>query len=333
MSGLVRFDFICVILTHMGDHVASVIGNSARMRELKQQIVSVAQAEFPVMILGESGSGKEVVARAIHALSNRRDAPFVGQSCLAIPEPLIESELFGFEAGAFTDARERRAGLFEQAQRGTLFLDEIGDIPLSFQKRLLRVLQEREVRRLGSTESIHVDVRIVTATNAPIEQMVSEGNFRSDLLYRLNTFEIRVPPLRQRIDDIPLLVEHFLAKHSQRFGIEAKPPDAEILSRLCDHPWPGNVRELENFVVRWMSLGDEALETLDRKAALNLDAQGFSRRWLSMTLDEIESEVIRMVLQDCAGNKTLAARRLGLARKSLYNKMERFGIEGVAARK
>ncbi len=317
----------------MPDPLQTVVGNSLRMRELKQQILQVAGAEFPVMILGESGAGKEVVARAIHALSARRDAPFVGQSCLAIPETLIESELFGFEAGAFTDAHERRIGLFEQAEGGTLFLDEIGDIPLSFQKRLLRVLQEREVRRLGSADAIKINVRIITATNAPIERFVSEGQFRSDLLYRLNTFEIRVPPLRQRTEDVPALVEYFLRKHGLRYGVETKTPGAETMQRLKDYPWPGNVRELENFVVRWISLGEEALEALDRSVALGFEQQEVSRRWLTMTMDEIEAEVIKMVLKDCGGNKTLAAKRLGLARKSLYNKMERYNIEGVEARK
>ena len=233
------------------DPLGNVVGNSPRMRELKQEILQVAGAEFPVMILGESGSGKEVAARAIHNLSKRRDAPFVGQSCLAIPESLIESELFGYEPGAFTDARERRIGLFEQAEGGTLFLDEIGDIPLSFQKRLLRVLQEHVIRRLGSTEEVAIDVRIVTATNAPIEKLVEEGGFRSDLLYRLNTFELRVPPLRQRVDDIRPLVTHFLEKHGERYGLEPEAPWDDVLKQLEDYPWPGNVRELENFVVRW----------------------------------------------------------------------------------
>ena len=309
------------------DALSQVVGNSPRMRELKQHILQVAQAEFPVLILGESGAGKEVVARAIHNLSQRREAPFVGQSCLAIPEALIESELFGYEPGAFTDARESRPGLFEQAEGGTLFLDEIGDIPLSFQKRLLRVLQEREVRRLGSTEAIPVNVRIITATNAPIEQLVKDGGFRSDLLYRLNTFEIRVPPLRQRIEDIQPLVEFFLRKHGARYGIEVDPPDAATMEELKDYPWPGNVRELENFVVRWISLGKEALHALDKRVALSFEQQDSNRRWLSMTMAEIEAEVIKMVLHDCAGNKTLAAKRLGLARKSLYNKIERYGLE------
>jgi len=309
------------------DALSQVVGNSPRMRELKQQILQVSQAEFPVMILGESGAGKEVVARAIHTLSSRRDEPFVGQSCLAIPEALIESELFGHEPGAFTDARESRPGLFEQAQGGTIFLDEIGDIPLSFQKRLLRVLQEREVRRLGSTQSIAVNVRVITATNAPIEQLVKSGDFRSDLLYRLNTFEIRVPPLRQRIEDIPLLVDAFLRKHGARYGIEPETPGPEVLEQLKDYPWPGNVRELENFVVRWISLGREALNALDKRVALSFEQQDSNRRWLSMTMAEIEAEVIKMVLHDCAGNKTLAAKRLGLARKSLYNKIERYKIE------
>lgn len=318
----------CVIVTHMSvDALSQVVGNSPRMRELKQQILQVSQAEFPVMILGESGAGKEVVARAIHTLSARRDHPFVGQSCLAIPEALIESELFGYEPGAFTDARESHPGLFEQAEGGTIFLDEIGDIPLSFQKRLLRVLQEREVRRLGSTEAIAINVRVVTATNAPIEQLVKAGDFRSDLLYRLNTFEIRVPPLRQRIEDIPLLVEAFLRKHGARYGIEPEQPGPEVIEQLKSYPWPGNVRELENFVVRWISLGREALNALDKRVALSFEQQDTNRRWLSMTMSEIEAEVIKMVLHDCGGNKTLAAKRLGLARKSLYNKIERYRIE------
>ncbi|NUO16643.1 MAG: sigma-54-dependent Fis family transcriptional regulator, partial [Planctomycetaceae bacterium] len=247
-----------------------IVGISPRIRTLRQQVAQVATSDHPVLILGESGSGKEVVARAIHAASARHAAPFVGQSCLAIPETLIESELFGYEPGAFTDARERRIGLFEQAEGGTLFLDEIGDIPLAFQKRLLRVLQEREVRRLGSVVAIAINVRIIAATNAPIEQAVAQGTFRSDLLYRLNTFEIRVPPLRQRAEDVPLLVEHFIAKHGRAYGFAGK-PSAALLKRLQEYPWPGNVRELENFVVRWMTLGDEALDVLDKKLALSFD--------------------------------------------------------------
>lgn len=315
------------------DLLPNVIGNSPRMRELKAQVAQIANADFPVLILGESGSGKEVVARAIHALSPRKAAPFVGQSCLAIPETLIESELFGFEAGAFTDARERRIGLFEQAEGGSLFLDEVGDIPLSFQKRLLRVLQEREVRRLGGTEAVAINVRIMAATNAPMDQLVSDGRFRMDLLHRLNTFEITVPPLRQRLDDIPALVEHFIAKHALRYGVKVNQPGPIMLEKLRDYPWPGNVRELENFVVRWISLGEEALAALDKRVTLNFDTQDISRRWLSMTMDEIEAEVIKLVLADCGNNKSVCAKRLGLARKSLYNKMERYGIPGVEARK
>ncbi|MCC6466325.1 MAG: sigma-54-dependent Fis family transcriptional regulator [Planctomycetes bacterium] len=307
-----------------------LVGNSAPMRELRQQVLQVAQADYPVLIRGESGAGKEVVARAIHAASPRKQAPFIGQSCLAIPETLIESELFGHEPGAFTDARERRIGLFEQAEGGTLFLDEIGDIPLNFQKRLLRVLQEREVRRLGSTEAIAVNVRILTATNAPIEQFVADGRFRADLMYRLNTFELQVPPLRRRLEDVPLLVEHFVAKHALRYGLKVDPPPPEVIKRLGEYPWPGNVRELENFVVRWISLGPEALIALDKGVSRPTDAQDVSRRWLSMTMDEIEAEVIRMVLADCGGNKSVCAKRLGMARKSLYNKLDRYGIRAPA---
>jgi transcriptional regulator with PAS, ATPase and Fis domain len=316
----------------MADALQSIVGNSARMRELKEAIRKAAVADFPVMILGESGAGKEMVARAVHAFSSRSDQPFVGQSCLAIPEALIESELFGYEPGAFTDARERRIGLFEQADKGTLFLDEIGDIPLGFQKSLLRVLQEGEVRRLGGTEATPVDVRVITATNQAIEHMVVEGTFRSDLLYRLNTFEIYVPPLRHRMEDLPLLIDHFLLKHGARFGVEVEAPPPAVIQRLREHNWPGNVRELENFVVRWISLGEEALVMLEEPVAKGFDKRDVSRRWLNMTMADIEAEVIRMVLADCGGNKTQAARRLGLARKSLYNKMERYGIEGVEAR-
>ncbi len=314
------------------DLIPQIIGASPRIRALKQQVAQVAASDHSVLILGESGVGKEVVARAIHVNSVRRGAPFVGQSCLAIPETLIESELFGYEPGAFTDARERRIGLFEQAQGGSLFLDEIGDIPLSFQKRLLRVLQEREVRRLGSVEAVPIDVRIMAATNAPIEQAVAQGTFRSDLLYRINTFEIRVPPLRQRVDDIPLLVDHFIAKHGKAYG-EVGKPSASVIKRLQDFPWPGNVRELENFVVRWMTLGDEALDLLDKKVALSFEQAGSNRRWLSMSMAEIEADVIKMFLDDCGRNKTLAAKRLGLARKSLYNMIERYGIEGAVKNK
>ncbi len=303
------------------------------MRALKQQVRQVALSDHPVLILGESGSGKEVVAKAIHRYSARAAQPFIGQSCLAIPETLIESELFGHEPGAFTDARERRIGLFEQAQGGSLFLDEIGDIPLGFQKRLLRVLQEREVRRLGATEAIAINVRIMAATNAPIELLVTQGAFRSDLLYRLNTFEVRVPALRQRAEDIPSLIDHFLRKHGAIYRMTVAPPPPATMEQLRAYPWPGNVRELENFVVRWMTLGEEALNVLDKKAAFDLDPQETGRRWLSMTLDEIEAEVIKLVLEDCGHNKTLAAKRLGLARKSLYNKLERYGIKEAESRK
>ncbi|MHC4840362.1 MAG: sigma-54 interaction domain-containing protein [Planctomycetota bacterium] len=304
----------------------SVIGGSSVMRALKSQIQQVAAAEFPVLILGESGAGKEVVAKAIHAISQRKEGPFVGQSCLAIPATLIESELFGYEPGAFTDARETRQGLFEQAEDGTLFLDEIGDIPMEFQKSLLRVLQEREIRRLGGTETIPVNVRIITATNAAIEQLVVDGGFRQDLLYRLNTFEINVPPLRNRLDDVPMLVHHFISKHGERFGIEPDPPSQFLLDQLKAYPWPGNVRELENFVVRWISLGDDALKALNKDFTLSLEKHGDNKRWLNMSMKEIEAEILQMFLVDCNGNKSLAAKRLGIARKSLYNKLERHGL-------
>lgn len=317
----------CGIITHMTeDSLDMVIGNSSAMRALKTQIRQVAAAEFPVLILGESGTGKEVVAKAIHKLSARRAEPFVGQSCLAIPATLIESELFGYEPGAFTDAREVRHGLFEQAEGGTLFLDEIGDIPMDFQKSLLRVLQEREIRRLGGAVSIPVNVRILTATNAPIDHLVADGGFRQDLLYRLNTFEINVPPLRNRLKDVPALVQFFIKKHSKRFGIEAAIPSRQILEQLQKYTWPGNVRELENFVVRWISLGDDALKALNKDFTLSLEKQGNNKRWLNMNLKEIEAEILQMFLKDCNGNKSLAAKRLGIARKSLYNKLERHGL-------
>ena len=314
------------------DLVPEIIGNAPKIKALKQQVRQVAAADYPVLILGESGAGKEIVARAIHRHSARAAQPFIGQSCLAIPETLIESELFGHEPGAFTDARERRIGLFEQAEGGSLFLDEIGDIPLGFQKRLLRVLQEREVRRLGGTEATAINVRIMAATNAPIELLVAQGAFRSDLLYRLNTFEIRGPALRQRVEDLPLLIDHFLNKHGLVYKMKVEPPPPPIMEKLRSYPWPGNVRVLENFVVRWMTLGEEALDVLDRKASYSADAQETNRRWLSMTLDESEAEVIKMVLEDCGHNKTLAAKRLGLARKSLYNKLERYGIKEIERR-
>ena len=303
-----------------------ILAKSAAMQNIFRTIGKIAEYKTTVLISGESGVGKELVAKALHAQS-RRSGRFVAVNCGAIPENLLESELFGHKRGAFTDAVADRRGLFEEATGGTLFLDEVGELPLALQVKLLRVLQEREVRRLGSTESIPVNVRIVTATNAPIEQLVKDGGFRSDLLYRLNTFEIRVPPLRQRVEDIQALVEFFLRKHGARYGIEPQYPGAEVLQQLKEYPWPGNVRELENFVVRWISLGAEALDALDKREALRFESQDVNRRWLSMSMAEIEAEVIKMVLHDCAGNKTLAAKRLGVARKSLYNKIERYKLE------
>ncbi|MCL6565761.1 MAG: sigma-54 dependent transcriptional regulator [Acidobacteriia bacterium] len=297
-----------------------LVGNSAPMRAVLQAIETVAPTDATVLITGESGTGKELVARAIHRLSPRRFHPFVVIHCGALPETLLESELFGHEKGAFTGAQYRRKGKFEIADGGTVFLDEIGDISLKTQTDLLRVLQDHQITRIGSTQPIQVDFRCIAATHRNLEQLIAEGSFRPDLYYRLNVFRIELPPLRQRPDDIPLLVEHFVRKFSQQMNKPIVRVAPEAMALLQAHPWPGNVRELENAVERAMVVaqGPEL-----RVQDFTLKLQGSERE--PQTLEEVERAHILKVLEECGGNQTRAAQILDIDRVTLHNKLKRYG--------
>jgi len=307
--------------------VHGIVGTSLSLRRVVRLVEIVAATDAAVLIRGETGTGKELIAGLIHALSARRGRPFVKFNCTAIPAGLLESELFGHERGAFTGAIARRIGRFELAHGGTLLLDEIGDLPLDLQPKLLRVLEEQEFERVGSAHTIRSDVRVIAATNRPLEELVEAGEFRADLYYRLNVFPIDVPALRERREDIPLLVRHFVAHHARSLGrrIESIPPD--VMERLLRHPWPGNVRELEHAVQRAV--------ILSRGATLQLPPLDGGVRSVrtaapqAETLNDAVRERIREVLRETNGvvaGPRGAAARLGLKRSTLMSKMEKLGI-------
>jgi DNA-binding NtrC family response regulator len=306
-----------------------MIGMSPPMVEVYKMIARVARTGTTVLIQGESGCGKEVVARSIHANSERVKAPFVAVNCGALTESLLESELFGHVKGAFTGAAYTKAGLFEAANHGTVFLDEISETSPNMQTRLLRVLEEREIQRVGSMERVPVDIRVIAATNKPLEQHVKDGRFREDLYYRLNVITIAVPPLRERIADIPLLFDHFLKRHSRRMG-KTIAVHEEVLEMLADHSWPGNVRELENMVERAVTLnttgmlgpGDFAKELQSRAPK---GSASFPRELVP--LDEIERQYILYVIDRLNGNMSRAAEILQIDRRTLYRMLERFGLK------
>ncbi|MFW5965960.1 MAG: sigma-54-dependent transcriptional regulator [Persicimonas sp.] len=303
-----------------------IIGSSQPMQRLKERIEKVAATDLPVLIRGESGTGKELVARAIHFLGSRSDRAFVPVNCTVLPDSLLESELFGHASGAYTGAQEAREGLFAQADRGTLMLDEIGDMPLELQVKLLRVLEEGRIRAVGSDERRSVDVRIVAATHQDLSERVADGDFREDLLYRLEVLTVDVPPLRERTDDIPLLVRHFIeetrASHpdtvAERFSSAA-------LDALIDYEWPGNVRQLENVVNRLVVLCDEEVVELDQ-VRLQTDLVGESRRDPRAARDEVRplrevtDEYIAWALDRFDGNKTRAAEALGIDPSTIYRR-------------
>jgi formate hydrogenlyase transcriptional activator len=303
-----------------------IVGQSAALCRVLKQVETVAPTDSTVLIYGETGTGKELIARAIHNLSLRCSKPFVKINCAAIPTGLLESELFGHEKGAFTGAIAQRIGRFEFANGGTLFLDEIGDIPLELQPKLLRVLQEQEFERLGSTRTIHVDVRLVAATNADLAQMVSQKQFRSDLYYRLNVFPIVIPPLRDRREDIPLLVSYFAQKYARRMKKRIDTIPTEAMNALSEYHWPGNVRELENLIERAVILSqgtDLHVSLPELKAAAREGAQPVT------TLEAAEREHIVRALQAAnwvIGGPTGAAMKLGMKRTTLQSKMQRLGI-------
>jgi len=303
-----------------------IVGESQVLRRVLKEVQTVAGTVSTVLILGETGSGKELIARALHNLSDRRERTFVKLNCAAIPTGLLESELFGHERGAFTGAIATKIGRFETADRGTLFLDEVGEIPLELQVKLLRVLQEQEFERLGSTRTMRVDVRVVAATNRDLEQMVEEQKFRSDLYYRLKVFPILLPPLRERAEDIPALVRHFAQKFALRMKKRIETIPAEAMKALQGYSWPGNVRELENFIERAVILtsGSDLKVPLSELKAMSLPPNGSPK-----TLEDAEREHILKALRDAKwtiGGSGGAAARLGMKRTTLQSKMQKLGI-------
>jgi two-component system response regulator HydG len=312
---------------------SGIVGDSAAIRRVVELVEQVADSDASVLITGESGTGKELVARAVHERSRRRDAPFVAVNCAAMPASLLESELFGHERGAFTDAKKARPGLFVQASGGTLFLDEVGEMPLEMQVKLLRALQERKVRPIGGDAEVPFDARIVTATNRDLETEVEEGRFRADLFYRVNVVHIEVPPLRTRQADVLLLAQHFLSRHAQRNGKPVIGISPAAARKLLDYDWPGNVRELENCMERAVALTrlseitvDDLPDKVREHRSTNLVIPAADPDEM-LTLEEMERRYIARVLGACSGNKTQAARVLGLDRRTLYRRLESLGIK------
>jgi DNA-binding NtrC family response regulator len=317
--------------------LGSLVGSSKKMQEIFTLIERVAPSTVSVLITGESGTGKELVARTLHELSPRRSKAFVAVNCAAIPETLIESEIFGHEKGAFTGAVERRAGCFELAEEGTLLLDEIGEMPVVTQAKLLRVLEDRKLRRLGSKMEIPMNVRVLAATNKNPEEAVASGQLRGDLYYRLNVFNIHMPPLREHKEDIPAIIETLLADMNSKHGCEVKGVDAEMLSRLMAHDWPGNVRELRNTLERAVILcGDGYLETrhlppafgqrfMRADAATSTHSDSGVHVEIGSTVDEAERRLILKTLESTRNNKTRAAEILGISLKTLHNKLKEYG--------
>jgi len=319
-----------------------MVGESGPMQDVFKWIDRVAPSESTAMIYGESGTGKELVARAVHAGSKRKDGPFIRVNCGALSESLLDSELFGHEKGAFTGAAKKRRGRFELADGGTLFLDEIATVPHTTQVRLLRVLQERELERVGGEETLPVDVRIIAATNVPPEKLLEDGAFREDLFYRLHVVPMLLPPLRERTSDIPILVNHFIDKLQERTASPVQTVSAEALKRLAAYRWPGNVRELENVIERSLVLADATELSIEDLPPLGTDGvagglAGFETGAetelpiggldLTRAVEGIEERLLRQALDQAAGVKAEAARLLGLKPSALYYKLEKYGIE------
>jgi two-component system NtrC family response regulator len=317
------------------DTYGKLIGRSLVMQRLYRTIEKVASTDATVLVIGESGTGKELVARTLHRSSQRGDAPFVAVNCAAIPESLIESELFGHERGTFTGAHRRREGKFEEAEGGTLFLDEIASMPLPLQATLLRVLQERRFTRLGGSGEIGCDVRVIAATNSDLASLVAKGEFRGDLYYRLNVVPVSLPPLRERREDVPLLAARFLERAERQHGIEVEALPTLVLRKLMEHDWPGNVRELANVVERLVLLAEDGkinVDDLPRElrdphpgwnAPVELPAAGLD--W-----DRMERSLLRQALERVGGNRAAAARLLGLGYKQFLYRLDKHGIgEGL----
>ena len=308
-----------------------LVGNSEEMLAVKHLVERVAPTPATVLLQGESGTGKELVAQAIHSLSLRVERPYIRVNCAALTETLLESELFGHEKGAFTGAHARKTGRFELADSGTLFLDEIGELSVSVQAKLLRVLQEMTFERVGGEKTIKVDVRIIAATNRDLHKEVQEGRFREDLYYRLNVFPISIPPLREHRTDIPLLIEHFLDKLRTYGGCKTLAP--EVLSQLMTYTWPGNVRELENVVERMVIISQgavilmDSLPLFDTTSKLEKPPGTFELPPEGVSLEEIEKSLLQQAMEQTGGNQSQAAKRLGLSRHAFLYRIEKYGID------
>jgi two-component system response regulator HydG len=306
------------------------------MKALVDMLAMVAPSEATVLITGGSGSGKELIAKSIHHNSQRKEEPLVIVNCAALTESLLESELFGHERGAFTGADKRREGRFMLANKGTIFLDEIGETSASMQAKLLRVIQEREIQRVGGEETLNVDVRIIAATNKDLKQEVEEGRFREDLFYRLNVVTLDVPPLAERQDDIPLLVQHFLDKFGKKNRKSVKGLSPLAMDMLLKYRWPGNVRELENVIERAVILLAGDFITEKEFPPTITEAYSEERNWVepvnqsiqaNRPLEEVEKEAILVTFEACQGNKSETARKLGINRKTLHNKLKEYGVD------
>jgi formate hydrogenlyase transcriptional activator len=322
LSARNRFEALTGHESSSSQNFIEIVGESLPLRRIQQQIEVVAPTDATVLVLGETGTGKELVARAIHRLSPRSKMPFVTLNCAAIPTGLLESELFGYERGAFTGALAQKIGRFEMAHRGTLFLDEVGDIPIDLQPKLLRALQEKSFERLGGTKTIPIDVRLVAATNRNLNQMMSDKLFRSDLYYRLKVFPITTPPLRERPEDIPILVRHFTAKYSLKMGRNIETIPSAVMQSLVEWTWPGNVRELENFIERAVILSSGTA----LRAPIQEMREGLDPSPRLGTLEQVERDHILCVLRDNKGVVSVAASKLGMPRTTLNAMMKKLGI-------
>lgn len=313
----------------------SIIGENGGLKHVMLQVRRVAKTNATVLINGESGTGKELIARAVHTFSNRADGPFVAVNCGAIPLSLMENELFGHEKGAFTDAKEMQPGTFERANEGTLFLDEIGELPMDAQVKLLRVLEERKIMRIGGKRAIPIDVRIVAATNRNLEEEVRKGNFRLDLLYRLNVFTVSIPSLRERKKDIPQLIDFFIGKHNTALNLSIRSISQAAIDTITAYDWPGNVRDLENAIQSAMILSpDGVIQTehlpLRVRGYEQVDALAVGENKSSNMREinaQVEKEIILEALKKHSYNRTLTAEALNISRKTLFNKMKRYGLD------
>jgi nitrogen regulation protein NR(I) len=332
-----------------GEKPPPLVGQSPAMRQIYEMIAKVADSPSTVLITGESGTGKELIARELHSGSSRRDKPLIKVNCAAIPKDLVESELFGYERGAFTGAVGSKPGRFELADGGTLFLDEIGEIPIEMQVKLLRALQESEFERVGGIKTLQVDVRLIAATNRDLKALIADGRFREDLYYRLAVVPISLPPLRDRRQDIPLLVEHFIGKYNQRLGKRVDRIDDEAMQVLLGYGWPGNIRELENLMERSVLFADGPViqgsslpDSLRERApgatipiapvgplgSIAAPSGASMKEIVRQAQAELEKELITRALEETDGNVTRAAKRLQISRKSLQVKMKEFGLRG-----